>query len=66
MRYLQSTPSKYYLEMRLQRARNLLLQSERSVTEIAVATGFRSTTHYARVYRGFFGVSPTAQRARLT
>ena len=66
MRYLQSTPSKYYLEMRLQRARNLLLQSERSVTEIAVATGFRSTTHFARVYRGFFGVSPTAQRARLT
>lgn len=65
-RYLNRSPSKYYLELRLQRARNLLLQSEKSVTEIAVATGFRSTTHFARVYRGLFGVSPGAQRARLT
>ena len=64
--YLERSPSKYYLEMRLQRARNLLLQSEKSVTEIAVATGFRSTTHFARVYRGLFGVSPGGQRARLT
>ena len=65
-RYLEVSPSKYYLEMRLQRARNLLLQSEKSVTEIAVATGFRSTTHFARVYKTLFGVSPGQQRARLT
>ncbi len=65
-RYLQCSPSRYYLEMRLQKARNLLLQSEKSVTEIAVATGFRSTAHFARVYRGLFGVSPGTQRGRLT
>ena len=65
-RYLDCSPSRYYLEMRLQRARNLLLQSEKSVTEIAIAAGFRSTTHFARVYRGLFGVSPGAQRGRLT
>ncbi len=64
--HLGCSPSKYYLEMRLQKARNLLLQTEKSVTEIAVATGFRSSTHFARVYRGLFGVSPGAQRARLT
>lgn len=65
-RYLDCTPSRYYLEMRLQRARNLLLQSEKSVTEIALATGFASTTHFGRVYRGMFGVSPSQQRDRLT
>jgi transcriptional regulator GlxA family with amidase domain len=65
-RHMECSPSKYYLDLRLQKARNLLLQSERSVTEIAMATGFRSTTHFAKVYRKSFGVSPGAQRARLT
>ncbi|MEL7205152.1 MAG: GlxA family transcriptional regulator [Pseudomonadota bacterium] len=65
-RHMQCSPSQYYLDLRLQKARNLLLQSERSVTEVAMATGFRSTTHFAKVYRKNFGVSPNAQRARLT
>ncbi len=65
-RYLDRSPSKYYQEIRMQRARNLLLQSEKSVTEIAIACGFRSVTHFSRVYRGFFGVSPGEQRGRLT
>ena len=65
-RHMQCSPSEYYLALRLQKARNLLLQSERSVTEVAMATGFRSTTHFAKVYRKNFGVSPNAQRARLT
>ena len=65
-RYLNCSPSKYYLDLRLQKARNLLLQSECSVTEVSVATGFKSTAHFARVYRVSFGVPPGEQRARLT
>lgn len=65
-RYLNCSPSKYYLELRLNKARNLLIQSECSVTEVAMAAGFKSVTHFARVYRGAFGVSPGEQRARLT
>lgn len=65
-RYLNCSPSKYYLEMRLQKARNLLVQSECSVTEVAVASGFKSTTHFARVYRSAFGIAPGAQRTRIT
>lgn len=65
-RYLNCSPGKYYLEMRLEKARNMLLQSECSVTDAAVATGFKSATHFTRVYRGAFGVAPGQQRARIT
>lgn len=64
-RYLNTTPKKYYMEMRLERARLLLLQTESGVTEVAVACGFESPGHFSRVYRAAFGVTPTMQRARM-
>lgn len=64
-RYLNSTPKHYFMEMRLQRAQNLLVQSEQSVTEIAMACGFRTTSHFSKVYRAHFGQSPIAQRAKI-
>ena len=64
-RYLNSTPKHYFTEMRLNRARNLLVQSELSVTEIAMACGFQSTSHFSKVYRAHFGTSPISQRPRF-
>lgn len=64
-RYLNSTPKHYFLEMRLHRARNLLVQTDQSITEIAMACGFRSTSHFSKVFRGAFGTSPVAQRSTL-
>ena len=64
-RYLNSTPKHYFMEMRLQRAQNLLVQSEQSVTEIAMACGFQTTSHFSKVYRAHFGRSPIAQRAKI-
>lgn len=64
-RYLNSTPKHYFMEMRLNRAQNLLVQSEQSVTEIAMACGFQSTSHFSKVYRAHFGRSPMSQRAKL-
>ncbi|WP_406645534.1 GlxA family transcriptional regulator [Aliisedimentitalea scapharcae] len=57
-RYLHSTPKKYYVDMRLQRAQNLLLQTNMSVTNVCVACGFNSTSHFARLFRQRYGVSP--------
>lgn len=65
-RYLNSTPKHYYMEMRLHRARNMLLQTEHSVTEIAMASGFRSTSHFSKVFRAQFGRSPISQRNTLS
>jgi len=64
-RYFNTSPSRYYMELRMDRARNLLLQTEMSVSEIAVASGFQSVGHFTRLYRKFFGTTPSAQRGRL-
>jgi len=63
-KYLNTSPKKYYMEMRLERARHLLLQTEKSVTDIALACGFENTGHFGRVYRAAFGVTPMVQRGR--
>ncbi len=64
-KYLNSTPKHYFMEMRLNRARNLLLQTEQSITEIAMACGFRSTSHFSKVFRAHFGKSPVSQRTTM-
>lgn len=62
-RYLGQVPTKYYLELRLQRARELLSQTSLTVTEIAVICGFLSPPHFSKCYRSMFGLSPSAERS---
>lgn len=64
-KYLNTSPKKYYMEMRLERARHLLVQTEMSIIDVAVACGFESPGHFSRVYRTAFGVTPMMQRHRL-
>ena len=62
-RYMKTTPSRYYLELRVTRARRLLLQTSAPITSIAIACGFTGAPHFSRCYRDFFGVSPSQARA---
>ncbi|MES0828428.1 GlxA family transcriptional regulator [Ruegeria sp. SCP11] len=64
-KYLNASPKKYSMEMRLDRARKLLLQTESSVTEVAFACGFESPGHFARVYRAHFGTTPHLQKNKI-
>ncbi len=59
---LGTTPTKYYTRLRLQRARNLLLQSGMSITQIAVACGFQSACHFSKAYRAVYGRPPRSER----
>jgi len=61
-RYVGQVPTKYYLDMRLRRARELLLQTAMSIMEIAVACGFQSPPHFSKCYRSLFGHTPSAER----
>jgi len=63
--HLNTTPKKYYMDLRLERARHLLVQTEISITEVSVACGFSNTGHFSRVFRTAFGVTPMMQRNRL-
>ncbi len=57
------TPVKYYADVRLDRARGLLTQTEMSIVEIAAACGYRSAENFSRTYRKRFNLSPTQDRS---
>ena len=60
--YLEASPARYYIGMRLRRARTLLEQTSLSVTDVGVACGFVSASHFSRAYRELFGHSPRRER----
>ncbi len=62
-KYLDCTPSRFYLGLRLERARQLLKQSFMSVIDIAGACGFVSPAHFSRCYRKHIGLSPREERS---
>ncbi|MEW4453591.1 GlxA family transcriptional regulator [Bremerella sp. JC817] len=62
--HLQVSPGQFYLELRLDRAHQMVIHSEMSVNSIAFACGFQSQSHFSRVYREKFGVSPRQTRRR--
>jgi len=62
--YLDSLPSRYYLEMRLGRARGLLQQTSQSVLQVGLACGFSSGPHFSNTYRARFGLTPREQRSQ--
>lgn len=61
--HMGRSPARYYLEIRLDRARHLLLQSSLPVVEVAVACGFVSASHFSKCYRELYGKSPQQERA---
>lgn len=62
--FLHSSPSRHYLELRLTRARRLLLQGNASVVEVAMACGFVSSHHFSRCFRDYFGYTASQARSR--
>lgn len=63
-KYLDTTPGRFYMNLRLERARLLLLQTTLSILDIATACGFVSASHFAKCYRDMFGRTPREERAR--
>ncbi len=61
-RYLNRSPKRYYMELRLQRARNLLLQTDMTVINVALACGFTSPSHFSKCYRNHFDHTPYRER----
>ena len=61
-RHLNCVPKRYYLEMRLRRARELLLQTAMPIMDITTACGFQSPPHFSKCYRMQFGYPPSEER----
>jgi transcriptional regulator GlxA family with amidase domain len=62
--YLGSLPSRYYLEMRLQRARQLLLDTNYSIVQVGLMCGFSSGSHFSTAFGTLFGNTPREERQR--
>ncbi|MBS7537496.1 GlxA family transcriptional regulator [Ancylobacter lacus] len=62
--HLGMTPARYYLSLRVDRARELLIYTNQPILEIAVAVGFASTSHLGQWFRRLYGMRPRELRAR--
>ncbi|NMG45846.1 helix-turn-helix domain-containing protein [Aromatoleum toluvorans] len=63
---LDILPSRYYQELRLERARQLIVRTQQSIVQIGLSCGFSSGSHFATAYRAHFGITPREDRSRAT
>jgi transcriptional regulator GlxA family with amidase domain len=61
-KYVGDTPTRYYLGLRLERARQLLLQTSMPILAVGLACGFVSASHFSSSYSHFFGKTPSEER----
>ena len=61
-RYLNKSPKRYYMGLRLQKARNLLMQTDMSVINVALSCGFSSPSHFSKCYRSHYATTPYRER----
>ncbi|WPC04810.1 GlxA family transcriptional regulator [Pseudomonas benzenivorans] len=61
-KHLNETPSTFYLNLRLDKARQLLRQTDLSVLEVGLACGFESSSYFSRCYRARFASCPSQDR----
>ena len=57
-----SSPVRYYVDVRLDRARGLITQTELPILDVAVACGFSSNAQFSRTYKQRFRVAPSRDR----
>jgi AraC-like DNA-binding protein len=55
----------YVSRVRIEKAKNLALNPNLRISEIAFEVGFQSLTHFNRVFKRITGVSPTSYRGNL-
>lgn len=59
---LKTSPHQYYLRLRLQTARRLVVDTQHNMQEIALRSGFNSLAVFSRAFSRFFKLSPTKYR----
>jgi transcriptional regulator GlxA family with amidase domain len=60
--YLNSSPNRYYRNIRLDHAHIMLQQTSESITSISIACGFNSLSYFTRCYQNRFGKKPSLER----
>jgi len=63
--YVRCTPIAFLTEFRLQKAIELLRETDMSITEIAYATGFSGASYFSECFKNSFGCSPREYRENV-
>lgn len=61
---LSVTPTAFYNDLRLDKARTLLRQTGLSIQEVAVATGYNTASYFSKSYKTRFGHTPRDEREK--
>ena len=61
-KYIGQAPTRYYLGLRLTRARQLLLQTSMPILSVGLACGFVSASHFSKCYSEHFARTPSQER----
>jgi len=64
-KHFSNSPKKFYLQLRLKRARNKILNTSHSIFDVAMSCGFVAPTHFSKCYKDFFGISPRQDRLSI-
>ena len=57
-RYIGTSPKRHYMRLRLREAYRLLIQSQLGITEVGLACGFASPSHFSKCFKAEFSISP--------
>ena len=61
-KYLHETPMTYITKLRLRKSLATLLESDKSITDIAYEYGFCGASYYCETFQKYYGISPLKYR----
>lgn len=62
-RHVGTSPKSYYVKLRAEHARLLLLHTDQKVFEVAISCGFATSAHFSKIYKKHFGIAPSSHLA---
>lgn len=62
--YYHTTPGRWLTDKRLEHAKQLIAGSKKTIGEITFDSGFKNLSHFSRIFKEKFGVSPMQYRKR--
>ncbi|PKG22633.1 AraC family transcriptional regulator [Niallia nealsonii] len=65
-KYIGQTPNTYLVRYRIQKSCEMLLETNRSISEIAMVCGFQSASYFSYVFRKETGLTPQDYRKKVT
>lgn len=65
-KHTETSVMRYAKKIKIERAKTLLLSSDKSILEIGLLLGFYDQSHFSRTFKSFIGVSPTEYRNKKT